>query len=48
MTVTAPEVGKAKAFATGKHRGQKGKRPGQAYIDHVDAWEAHAALERKS
>jgi (p)ppGpp synthase/HD superfamily hydrolase len=31
MTLTAPEVEKAKAFAT-----QKGKRQGQAYIDHVE------------
>ena len=36
MTVTAPEVEKAKAFATGKHGGQKGKRPGQDYVDHVE------------
>jgi len=37
MTVTTPEVINAIAFATRKHNGQKGKRPGQAYIDHVEA-----------
>ena len=37
MTVTAPEVEKARAFATRKHSGQTGKRPGEAYIDHVEA-----------
>jgi (p)ppGpp synthase/HD superfamily hydrolase len=36
MTFAAPEIEKAKAFATRKHSGQKGKRPGQAYIDHVE------------
>jgi (p)ppGpp synthase/HD superfamily hydrolase len=29
-------VAKARAFAADKHRGQKGKRPGEAYIDHVE------------
>ena len=37
MIVTASEISKAKAFATRKHSGQKGKGPGQAYIDHVQA-----------
>ena len=27
----------ARAYATRKHGGQKGKRPGEAYIDHVEA-----------
>ena len=27
----------ARAFATRKHSGQKGKRPGEAYIDHLEA-----------
>jgi (p)ppGpp synthase/HD superfamily hydrolase len=37
MTVAVSEVEKARAFATHKHSGQKGKGPGQAYIDHVEA-----------
>jgi (p)ppGpp synthase/HD superfamily hydrolase len=34
---SAPEIEKAKAFATRKHNGQKGKGPEQAYIDHLEA-----------
>ena len=37
MSLTASQVEKAKVFATHKHDGQKGKRPGEAYIDHVEA-----------
>jgi (p)ppGpp synthase/HD superfamily hydrolase len=37
MGPTASEVEKARVFATRKHGGQKGKRPGEAYIDHVEA-----------
>jgi (p)ppGpp synthase/HD superfamily hydrolase len=36
MTLTATEVEKARAFAIGKHSGQKGKGPGQSYMDHVE------------
>jgi (p)ppGpp synthase/HD superfamily hydrolase len=37
QTLTGPALlERARAFATRKHDGQKGKRPGETYLDHLE------------